>query len=397
MALLYQEIHQYLLTRIREGQLRPGDRLPSEHELAEQFGVSRITSKRALQLLEQHGYVTRARGRGTFVSETLPVPEPTPPASASSPLAPPDLPTSRAAAGSSPSRQRAPAPVRVAFIVPDIDDIYGAELLRSIEHACGAHGYQFLVRRTVGDAGIETSAITSFAATGIDGLIVFPIHGEYYNHDLLRLVLDGFPVVLVDRHLPGIAVASVATDNFAAARTLTDTLLDAGHRSVGFVTASPEHTSSIHDRWLGFLAALEAHGIDPRRDQALPTISSTLPGHSFERDHPSDRERIRAWLRANPDLTAIIACEYPIARLVDLELAALDRPGVTITCFDSPPDRLDGYPYLHVRQRQWEMGETAVALIAEQIAARQDAPAPPAAPRQVAIPVDLIPATRHPG
>ena len=390
MALLYEEIHHYLLTRIRDGQLQPGDRLPSEHELAEQFGVSRITSKRALQMLGEQGFVVRARGRGTFVSDTLPRDEPPDTGDGAAPPGP-DQPAPRLPPAVSPARNR--PPVRVAFIVPDIDDIYGAELLRAIEQACGARGYQFLLRRTVGDAGIEVSAITSFAATGIDGLIVFPIHGEYYNHDLLRLVLDGFPVVLVDRHLPGIAVASVATDNFTAAHTLTDALLDGGHRSIGFVTAAPEHTSSIHDRWLGFLAALEARGIDSRRDESLRTMSSTLPGHRFERDAPGDREQIHAWLRANPELTAIVACEYPLARLVELELAGLGRPDVTVACFDSPPDRLHGYPYLHVRQRQWDMGETAVSLIADQIAARQDRTVAPPTPRHIAIPFDLIPAT----
>jgi DNA-binding LacI/PurR family transcriptional regulator len=390
VALLYEEIRQYLLDRIRDGQLRPGDRLPSEHELAEQFGVSRITSKRALQLLGQQGFVVRARGRGTFVSDTLPgVDSPT--SHPDTTPAGPDDAAPRPAPGPVPARPR--PPIRVAFIVPDIDDVYGAELLRAIEHACGARGYQFLLRRTVGDATVEASAITSYAATGVDGLIVFPIHGEYYNHDLLRLVLDGFPVVLIDRRLPGIAVASVATDNFAAAHKLTDALLDDGHRTIGFVTASPEHTSSIQDRWLGFLAALEARGIDSRRDESLRTMSSTLPGHLFERENPEDRERIRAWLRANPDLTAVLACEYPLARLVEVELAALGRSGVVVACFDSPPDRLGGYAYLHVRQRQWEMGETAVALIAGQIAARQDRTVAPPTPHHVAIPFDLIPAT----
>ena len=62
----------------------------------------------------------------------------------------------------------------------------------------------------------------------MDGLIVFPVHGDFYNASLLRQVLDGFPVVLVDRHLSGIPVSAVHTDNVAAARALTDAAAGAG-------------------------------------------------------------------------------------------------------------------------------------------------------------------------
>lgn len=368
VALLYEEIRHYLLAEIRQGHLKPGDRLPSEAALAEQFKVSRITSKKALQTLQQDGIVTRSRGRGSFVSTDRST-------------APPAEPAHRDDHQGPGSRHQR----RIGFIAPDIDDIYGAELLRAIENACAELGYQLVFRRTVGDARIETAAIVDFASTGIDGIIVFPIHGEFYNHELLRLVLRGFPVVLVDRYLKGIAVSSVATDNFSAAHDLTSALLDQDHREIGFVTASPEHTSSIEDRWQGFLAALSERGLEGRRDQSLLTLSSTLPGTAFDEAMAADRERIRHFLGANPDLTAFIACEYPLAQLLDLELRARAelRPEVTIACFDSPPGRFGGSPYLHVRQRQDEIGRVAVDLLDEQF---RDG----GAPRHIAIPFDLI-------
>ena len=372
MALLYEEIRQYLLAEIQQGRLRPGDRLPSEADLAEQFHVSRITSKKALQTLQQEGIVTRARGRGTFVGDGG--------RASGSSASSAEAVVHRDGPGRATRGQR-----RIGFIAPDIDDIYGAELLRAIEHACAGLGAQLVFRRTTGDAGIETATIRNFAATGIDGLIVFPIHGEYYNNELLRLVLNGFPVVLVDRYLKGIAVASVTTDNFGAAHALTDALLDDGHREIGFITAAPEHTSSIEDRWQGFLAALHDRGLEGRRDQSLLTLSSTLPGASSDDAMAADREQIRQFLAANPDLTAVIACEFPLAQLLDLELRDRPepRPGLTIACFDSPPTRFGGHPYLHVHQRQDEIGRVAVALLDEQF---RDG----AAHRHVAVPFDLV-------
>lgn len=55
-------------------QLPGGSRLPSEHELAAEHGVSRITARAALQELEQRHVVRRRRGSGTFVASRIPYP-----------------------------------------------------------------------------------------------------------------------------------------------------------------------------------------------------------------------------------------------------------------------------------------------------------------------------------
>src|SRR5690606_26146540 len=64
---LYQQIYQQLLEDIRTGKYPPGSQLPTEKELAEAYGVSRITSKRALTELAEAGFIERIRGRGSFV------------------------------------------------------------------------------------------------------------------------------------------------------------------------------------------------------------------------------------------------------------------------------------------------------------------------------------------
>jgi GntR family transcriptional regulator len=65
---MYFRIEQEILEQIQSGVLKPGDQLPSEAELAECHGVSRITAKRALDDLVQQGRAFRQQGRGTFVA-----------------------------------------------------------------------------------------------------------------------------------------------------------------------------------------------------------------------------------------------------------------------------------------------------------------------------------------
>lgn len=66
---LYEQIYEEIRAKIEERGYQVGDRLPSEKELSEQYHVSRITSKKAVELLAEEGLVTRIPGKGTFVIE----------------------------------------------------------------------------------------------------------------------------------------------------------------------------------------------------------------------------------------------------------------------------------------------------------------------------------------
>lgn len=64
---LYQQVRECLEERIRTMVYLKGSKLPSEKELCDEFGVSRITIRQALDLLETMGLTTSVHGKGTFV------------------------------------------------------------------------------------------------------------------------------------------------------------------------------------------------------------------------------------------------------------------------------------------------------------------------------------------
>ncbi|HRH41151.1 MAG TPA: GntR family transcriptional regulator [Pyrinomonadaceae bacterium] len=66
---LYYQIENVLREKITSGIFVEGERLPTELELIEQYGVSRITVRQALQALTEDGLIDRKQGRGTFVAE----------------------------------------------------------------------------------------------------------------------------------------------------------------------------------------------------------------------------------------------------------------------------------------------------------------------------------------
>jgi DNA-binding transcriptional regulator YhcF (GntR family) len=72
---LSAQLAQLLRGLIRSGELAPGDRVPSEADLAREHDVSRDTAQRALAVLAEEGLIIRRRGVGTLVAEAEPVRE----------------------------------------------------------------------------------------------------------------------------------------------------------------------------------------------------------------------------------------------------------------------------------------------------------------------------------
>lgn len=68
----YALIRDYIIDQIHAGAFAADERIPSEHKLARQFGVSRLTVQRALRELVGTGILRRSQGSGTFVNPTTP-------------------------------------------------------------------------------------------------------------------------------------------------------------------------------------------------------------------------------------------------------------------------------------------------------------------------------------
>ena len=65
----YYQLKELLRTRVRGGEWPPGAAIPSERELCERYGISRMTARQALTELVHEGVLYREQGRGTFVAQ----------------------------------------------------------------------------------------------------------------------------------------------------------------------------------------------------------------------------------------------------------------------------------------------------------------------------------------
>jgi len=67
---LHIQLKRLILEMIERGDIGPGDKIYSESELCEKFGISRITVRRAIEDLAREGYLQKVPGKGTFVSKS---------------------------------------------------------------------------------------------------------------------------------------------------------------------------------------------------------------------------------------------------------------------------------------------------------------------------------------
>ena len=68
---LYQQLCNLLTDQIHKGVLKPGDKIPSELQLSEMYGISRITVRSAITQMVDEGLLMKRHGKGTYV--TIPV------------------------------------------------------------------------------------------------------------------------------------------------------------------------------------------------------------------------------------------------------------------------------------------------------------------------------------
>jgi GntR family transcriptional regulator of arabinose operon len=351
---MYEKIFETVKNQILSKEYGAGERIPSEKELADEYSVSRITSKKALEMLAGEKLIVRIPGRGSFVLD--------PSGETGAADSEPSASQLTRNAGSTANRNDC---TTIGLVITDFGNSYGTGLIYGMEQASRDNDCFLVLRRSFGIPDNEEESIQKLLKMGVDGLIVFPAQGEYFNAEILKLVIAKFPLVLVDRHLKGVAAASISTDNVTAARVATEYLFGLGHRHIAFLCPPPTDTSAVEDRIEGFIQAHAEQGIMVDKELWVADLFSTLPD-SFRDDDNVERDvlRLMEHLRNNPTITAVFAIEYNIALLAR---AAIERLGmripqhISVICFDSPPTDLGGtYAFTHMRQNEEEMGRLAI-------------------------------------
>ncbi len=332
---LYKQIQQAIKTKISSGELRPKDRIPSEQELMDEFMVSKITVKNALAALVDERLVVRIQGKGTFVAA-----EP-----------------HTALPASGPAFRPSRTGNLIGFIIPTMKTRVIQKLVDHVEYFVKEAGYQLVLHITRESSAEETRAVHDLTESdNVKGMIVFPTEDETYNESLLRLSLDKFPFVFIDRYLRNIDTYRVTSDNFGGAYEAVAMLLNQGHRRIALI--SPDKTNTtIEDRTAGFEKAFIDHGI---------LIDKGLWCHVPIRvlRQEGTLEYITEFLNAHRDITAAFTFTAEMANLTHRAIRHSDHLNqeIGMVSFDDP--EIPNIP--HLLQDEHQMAKFAVQLLIQQ-------------------------------
>jgi DNA-binding LacI/PurR family transcriptional regulator len=367
----YEQMYLMLRNKIQAGEYAVGDRIPSEKELMEEFSVSRITSKKALDMLVQDGYIMRQPGRGSFVIQH----------SSGTVEEPAKLQDSKPSGEESVKRKQ----IVLGLIMEDFSDSYGKEMLAEMERTAQELGVYLLLRISFCQPEVEEQAIMMLREYGVDGLIIYPTRGQNFSTEILKLVIDKFPHVLVDRYMKWTDTTAISSDNVSATRMGVQHLFQGGHRHIGLLASRVTDNVAIEERIEGFVQAHAEGGILLDRSSWLTDMNWTGTG-SPDDQIQKNVKMIQAMLLAHPRITALFAMEYELALIAKeaVEGLGIHIPSqISIICFDSPPSTSALYSFTHLRQNQKEIGQLAVHNVLKLI---EGAPLP----SKISLDVELV-------
>lgn len=320
------EIAQQIREQIQSGELKEGDRIPSEFEIADRYGVSRQTAHRAVAELKRIGLVLRQRRTGTVVA-------------------------------SPPSTKNG----LVALVMDHTNDFPQTDLVRGIRAELG-DDYKLLLCDVGEDPHQEVEQLRRLSEQ-VDGILMYPLSYDENTPMLRRLIGQGFPLVLLDRIPVGLEADAVISDNYDATSAVMRMLTEDGHRRIAFLSGDNAHVSTVRDRHAAYLAELESIGsncqdlarwyskdLETRPERLVQAVFDSL----FTMLH-----------RENPP-TAVFCSQdcYAMAALEALHQLEADDRVVIATFNDWPPMMLRRADALYrVVQKANEIGRGGAELL----------------------------------
>ena len=148
----------------------------------------------------------------------------------------------------------------IGVVMPDVTDMYYAELARGIDDVANMYHYDVLLTNTDEDPVRETMAVNNLSSKQVDGIIFM---GNELDREVLNTIAAAdAPVVLAGSVNSEGKLPSVNINYVNAIQEATETVINHGHRRVALVTGPMSHAINRLHRLVGYQAGLEAAGIE---------------------------------------------------------------------------------------------------------------------------------------
>lgn len=257
---LYEKIINYILEQIQKGKLTKGSKIPTESELMEQFQVSRITAKKALDDLADKKIIVRKRRLGSFVSTDYDFGNPI-------------------ISDNDQNNKLISSHNNLIGIVFPIDTAKGDMMyyIQGILEVVTAKGYYMVISNAGRSPENERKLLEKYITDQVKGIIYYP-YSDHANYDLMiQLSVQNYPIVTVDKYFTGVDISHVVSDNFTGELSIVNYLIENGHEKIAFFSdVTIDDKSSVRDRFKGYCSALASNNIPIRQDFIYTNIAKNF-------------------------------------------------------------------------------------------------------------------------
>lgn len=295
----YFNVMEYIKDDILTGNIKPGEKIPSENVLSNRFCVSRHTVRKALSILENEGLLEAVHGRGTFCKRQ----------------------------GEDVEKSH-----NIAVITTYISDYIFPRLIQGIDDVLTENGYSIILKNTCNSRKKEEKALQDIMTKKVDGLIIEPSKSEIYcRHMDQYKALDarGIPYIFIQgtypqmRDKPGILM-----DDIQGAYLLTKYLIDLGHKNIAGIFKIDDIQGNHRQK--GYIRALQEAGLSYNPDKVVLF-------HTEDR-RTKPRTMVRQFIEEKVPIDAIVCYNDQVALEVIqvLDELGIDVPNdISITGYDN--------------------------------------------------------------
>lgn len=328
----YFALMEMLRDEILSGRIKPGEKLPSENELAAEHHISRHTVRKALDILNQEGYIHAVHGKGTFCSERM-----------------------------GHMRQSH----NIGVITTYISDYIFPRLIQGMDKVFSANGYSIILKNTGNSRQMERICLEDILKKDIDGLIIEPSKSELLcKHTSLYEKMDSFgiPYVFIQGVYEQMAERPhILMDDCQGGYLVTKYLLSLGHRSLLGIFKADDRQG--RERHKGYVKALQEAGIlyDPDR---------VIWFHTEDRGSKPFLMTVKLLDRHVPVDGIVCYNDQTAVKMIHtLKKRGIQVPGdISVTGYDnSSMSREEGFNLTTIAHPQEKLGEMAAELLLEQI------------------------------
>ena len=244
----------------------------------------------------------------------------------------------------------------IGLVVADIANAFFSTMARIIEDEAENNGYTVIFASSDEKPGRSEKLTEVLLDRQVDGIILAPAEGTEAH--VRALHQKGFPLVLIDRYFPALAIPSVTVNNEEAAYRCTAHLVEVGCRRIGMIGFKTT-LHHLQDRKKGFVKALKDHGIAVEDDQVKEVSLDA---------RREEVERALAQLLAGPqpvDALFFASNKLSTFGLKYINTLTLRVPDDLAICSFDQSDATELFyaTLTHVRQPMQEMGKLALRLL----------------------------------